>query len=359
AHDFNNQIAGILGYADFIKENCTEKKNQLYADRIIKCAKNAADLTQKVLAYSRKANFENIKVDVNELVDEAVAILERTIDKKIKLSVKKRSLYPVTRGDPTMLQNALLNLCINARDAMPHGGELIIETKNTRINDEFVENHHYEMKQGEYIRISITDNGMGISKPDLEKIFEPFFTTKTNGKGTGMGLAAVYGTVKGHRGGINVYSEPGLGSTFNFYLPVYRERKVTANLTEKIKIQKLDAKVLLVDDDDSVRDVLSDMLQYFGCSVFQCNNGQEGVSFYKDNYKNIDLVIMDLVMPKMNGREAFLEMKKINNEIKSLLISGYSLNRNLEITLSEGASGFIQKPFSKENFFRKIVEIID
>jgi len=223
AHDFNNQLAGIMGYAEMIRKRVTDDERLTrYAETILKVSRRSSSLVAQLLAFARKGKRRPLDIDVHELLGEVITLLERSIDGRIKIKRMFCPGAPAVTGDPTQLQNALLNLAINARDAMPEGGRLTFATKIVDLDEDYCCNHTYEITPGRYVRIAVSDTGIGMDAETQKRIFEPFFTTKEAGKGTGMGLAAVYGAVKNHDGSINVASEPARGATFNVYLPLAR-----------------------------------------------------------------------------------------------------------------------------------------
>ncbi len=360
AHDFNNQLTGIMGYADLLRENLVHNKDLFrYADMIITATRRSADLTDQLLAFARKGKYLEIPINMHKVISEVVSLLEHSIDKKVQI---KQNLYanpPITSGDPTQMQNALLNLAINARDAMPDGGEMIFSTDVIFLDEEYCSANPYEIVPGSYLQVSITDTGTGMDEETQRHIFEPFFTTKETGKGTGMGLAAVYGTVKNHKGAINVYSELEFGTTFKIYLPLLDSSSdMDGEAKDREKIIKGNARILVVDDEEMILDLVSDMLESMDYTVVACANGKEAVTRYKKSWKKVDLVILDMVMPEMGGHEAFIAMKKINPDIKALLSSGYSINGEAEKILEEGVLDFIQKPYQKAELSQKVAHAL-
>ncbi len=360
AHDFNNQLTGIMGYADLLRENLSNNKELFrYADMIVTATRRSADLTDQLLAFARKGKYLEVPVNIHRVIGEVVLLLEHSIDKKINIKQKLYANPPVTLGDPTQIQNALLNLGVNARDAMPEGGELIFTTNIVYLDEEYCAANPYDVKSGSYLQVSVTDSGIGMDESTIKHIFEPFFTTKETGKGTGMGLAAVYGTVKNHKGAINVYSELDFGTTFKIYLPLYDTSDPAAQEDKHTrKIIKGHARVMVVDDEKIILDLVSDMLESMNYSVVTAINGKDALAHYKKLWKDIDLVILDMVMPEMGGHETFIEMKKINPGVKALLSSGYSITGDAEKILDEGVLDFIQKPYQKADLSEKIAKAL-
>ncbi len=361
AHDFNNQLSGIVGYADLIRGDAEDgSDNARYADNILTAGKRAADLTQELLAFSRKGKYFSVHVDMHKLVNEVVTLLQRSIDKRIIIKQLLVAQQPFVKGDPSQLQNALLNLTINARDAMPDGGELVIASEITHLDNIYLKQKRFELTAGNYVHITIIDSGTGIDSALLKRIFEPFYTTKKQGKGTGMGLAAVYGTAKSHNGIIDVESEVGKGTSMHLYLPQsIKDLPADSEQEEKEPETAGAATILLVDDEEMVREITTDILEKLGYAVLTCEDGCQAVEQYKNDWKNIDLVILDMVMPNMNGKDAFLAMKEINPDIKALLSSGYSITGEARSILKAGINGFIQKPYRRVELSKKIAEILN
>jgi PAS domain S-box-containing protein len=359
AHDFNNQLSGILGYADILREEAENNPVLAeYADNIMMAAKRAADLTSQLLAFSRKGKYLNTTVDMHRIVFEAANLLRRSIDKRIVIRQELRANPPTTLGDPTQLQNAVLNLALNARDAMPDGGRLTFATDTVELDRVQCEALSFTAP-GRFLQVSVTDTGVGMTDETRARIFEPFFTTKAQGRGTGMGLAAVYGTVKSHGGAVTVESQPGCGSTFVLHLPLSAPG-TAAEEAQEARDMPIDggARILLVDDEEIVRGVAARMLENLGYTVTVCGDGAEAVALYRERWSNIDLVILDVVMPVMDGEEAFVAMREINPEVVVLVSSGYSIDGKAESIIARGARGFIQKPFRKGELSKKVHEML-
>ncbi|OGV37655.1 MAG: hypothetical protein A2020_14885 [Lentisphaerae bacterium GWF2_45_14] len=347
AHDFNNLLAGIFGYSQALSRKLKDNDAlREYSDGITDTAKRAADLIRKLMAFSRKGKLVSIITNVNNSIKEVAAILERSIDKRIKLNLDLNAENPVVMGDPSLLQNAILNLGINARDAMPEGGKLTIATKNTVMRREDCQNSSFDLKPGSYIEIVVSDTGIGMGAETQRHIFEPFFTTKQIGQGTGLGLASVYGTVKAHYGAITVYSNLGDGATFNLYLPMAEKPPAGEVLIAEDAIVRGSGCVLLVDDERVIRTTGCELLEGLGYEVLLASNGMEALRVLKDNIDKIDLVILDMVMPEMNGRDCFHEIRKIDPDAKVLISSGFTQFHELNGLFSEGLRGYIRKPFT-------------
>ncbi|MEJ2665275.1 MAG: response regulator, partial [Spirochaetia bacterium] len=360
AHDFNNQLTGISVYADLLKDELSSNPELArYADGIILATQRASGITSQLLAFARKGKYLSMRIDLHKIIHEVINLIQHVIDKNIVIKQYLKAQKAFIIGDPAQIQNAIMNLAINARDAMPKGGSLIFRTDVVRLDEEYCKTLPYEINPGSYIRLSVSDTGIGIGKEIIGNIFDPFFTTKEPGKGTGMGLAAVFGTVKNHGGIINVYSEPGQGTRMQMSFPLASESvKNGITIHANNKIEKGSAHILLVDDEEFILDSASQMLQSLGYRVSMCRNGDEAIAYYRENWGTVDLVLLDMIMPVMDGKRCFRMMKKINPEIKALLCSGYSMNTKAQTLIDEGVMDFIQKPFSMIDISKKIKEIL-
>jgi signal transduction histidine kinase len=362
AHDFNNQLMGITGYADLLHGQVKDNPKLLrYVENILLAARRSADLTAQLLAFARKGKYLSISVDIHKTIQEVVALLSHSIDKRIIIRRHLRADPCVTTGDPTQLQSAVLNLALNARDAMPHGGELIFTTDVVDLTEpRSWDNPPFDLSPGQYLSIGVADTGEGMTPEIKRHIFEPFFTTKEQGKGTGMGLAAVFGTIKNHRGAVTVDSAPHKGCAFRILLPLKEpdvEGTPSVGRSESPGFNGL--KVLLVDDEEMVLKVASEMLSYLGCTIRVCRNGREGIRMVHKYPNDFDLVILDMVMPEMNGIDALLRIKKIAPDMRVLLSSGYSMGEKInEYVAADPAVQFIQKPFRLEELSQKIEGIL-
>jgi PAS domain S-box-containing protein len=361
AHDFNNQLTSIAGYSELLRELLAgEGEAAALVDNVLLAAKRAADLTRQLLAFSRKGKYVVESVDVNSLVREVANVVSRTSDKKIEIQVRLDALSSIVHGDASQLQNAILNLAINARDAMPAGGVLRFTTSDCRSDAAVTPFQGFQIEPGDYVEVRLSDTGFGMSEETQSHMFEPFFTTKEQGAGTGLGLAAVYGTVKSHRGVLGVESAPGRGTTMHVYLPL---ASTVTDLSEGDAVSESprlegSTHVLVVDDDPAVRDVAQRLLESLGCRTTAFEDGVKGVEFYRHAFRDVDLVLLDMVMPVMSGRETFLEMRAINPAIKAVLASGYSLDRDAQAMIEEGVRGFIQKPYSRATLLAKVTEAV-
>lgn len=360
AHDFNNLLMGIQGHASLaLLHMDPQNVNFEHLKTIETLVTSGADLTKQLLGFARGGKYEVKIVDLNLLIQKTSETIGRT-KKEIKIHRNfQTDLWPVD-VDHGQIEQVLLNLYVNAWQAMPGGGNLYLETKNV-----FVEESHfkpYVTMNGHYVKISVTDTGVGMDEKTKERIFEPFFTTREMGRGTGLGLASVYGIIKNHNGFINVYSEKGQGTTFNIYLPA-SSKKNTHDKDKDVDRDNLIPKgaetILLVDDEPMILTVGSELLKTLGYTILTAQDGSSAIDLYKNSQDNIDLVILDMVMPEMSGGEIFDELKKINPQVKVLLSSGYSLNGQASRIIKRGCVGFIQKPFTIRDIASQLRKIID
>lgn len=357
AHDFNNILTSIMGYAELLKLKFsnTSGREKKAADIIIQSSERASDLTQQLLAFARGGKYNPVAMIVNDLIKQTINVSEKIFEKNIEVKYDLEEKLKPIEADRNQLDQVLTNIIINAKDAMPNGGELIFKTANVFLDEKYTTKFQ-ELKPGNYVEISITDTGIGMPRSVKDRIFEPFFTTKGAGCGTGLGLATVYGIIKNHKGHITCASQPGKGTTFTLYLPA-TEKEIIAEENET-KVIKGEETILLVDDEKYVRDVAKRQLQRLGYKALTASDGIEAVDIYKKKKKKIDLVLLDMVMPNLAGKETYLELKNINPDIKVVLISGFSQNDKATETLKEGALAFLQKPFKLYELSKVLAEVL-
>lgn len=343
AHDFNNMLGGIIGFAEILRLGIEhDSKEERYVNNILEAATNAADLTAKLLAFSRKGKMVSTIFDIHNSCESAISLLSRTINKNIKIIPKLDAQHSNITGDPAQIQNVILNLCINAKDAMPSGGTITMES----FDEDLPIGNSYNLKPGDYIRIVITDTGTGIPQNLLKKIFEPFFTTKGVGKGTGLGLAAVYGAIKNHHGDVFVQSIENEGTTFTILLPVIIGAQSTNINTEQKKEETLKKNILIVDDERIIRSMLDSIITELGGTTLQAIDGQDAIEIFTKYHNDIDAVILDMVMPNMNGDICFHKLQEIDNTVPVFVSSGFDKNTSISTLLEAGAAGYLHKPFT-------------
>lgn len=358
AHDFNNVLGGILNASQLLvmPQRNLDKKSLVCVDLIKKAAVRASDLTSKLLTFGKKNIRTNLPFIIDEALKESLAILNSSIDKRIKLILDINVKDQMISGDRSGIENAIINLGINASQAMVDGGLLHIIVERIFLDKDYCNSSGFRVTPGNYVFIQLKDTGCGIPKENIKRIFEPFFTTKLTENGSGLGLAAVYGTVEDHNGVINVESEESVGTTFNIMLPaIDNMQNINSNLDEIIKGQ---GTILFVDDEEIHRQTGKSILESLGYDVITANNGQDAVEIYKAKSLNIDLCIVDMIMPKMNGRQAFYNFKKINNDCKIIISSGYTDNENIDKLIDSGLSGFIKKPYNISDFSQLIDKVL-
>ncbi len=356
AHDFNNLLMGIQGRASLMKmDTDTSHPHSEHLAGIEDYVQSAAALTKQLLGFARGGKYEVKATDLNELVKNQCHMFGRT-RKDITIHTKYEASLSAAEVDEGQIEQVLLNIFVNAWQAMPGGGNLFIQTENDHVDTD--KSAAFNVAPGNYSKVSVADTGTGMDAATRERIFDPFFTTKEIGRGTGLGLASAYGIIHNHGGFIDVHSEKGKGSTFYIYLPA-SDKKAIKEKRIRETILKGSETVLLVDDEDIIVDVGQDLLEILGYEVLVAKSGQEALELYRANFNRIDIVILDMVMPKMDGGEIYTRLKEINADIKALLSSGYSVNGQASDILKMGCNGFIQKPFSMGDLSKKIREILD
>jgi signal transduction histidine kinase/CheY-like chemotaxis protein len=357
AHDFNNLLMGIQGRTSLmLMDKDSSHPDFEHLKGIEDYVKSAANLTKQLLGFARGGKYEVKPTDINELVKKSSNMFGRT-KKEIKIHGKYQKDVWTIESDQGQIEQVLMNLYVNAWQAMPGGGELYLQTENVSLDEDYIK--LFGIEPGRYVKISVTDTGVGMDEATRQRIFEPFFTTKEMGRGTGLGLASVYGIIKNHGGFINVYSEKGEGAAFNIYLPA-SESEVRGRRPEVSEdVRHGDETVLLVDDEDMIIDVGEQLLQKLGYEVLIARSGKEAIEIYEKDKDKIDIVILDMIMPDMSGGDTFDSLKETNPEIKVLLSTGYSIDGQATEILNRGCNGFIHKPFNMKQLSGKLREILD
>ncbi len=359
AHDFNNLLGGIIGAADLIRGRMTESAEvRALAHEILKTSERAAELTSKLLAFSRRGRMQNEIIDLAEAVDNVTTLLRRSIDRRITLVVEQKATVSTVRGDASELESALLNLGLNARDAMPRGGILRITTDNVELSAEQCEGSTFQIVPGTYVRVRVEDSGTGIAPEIRGRIFEPFFTTKPRGEGTGLGLSAVYGAVCSHGGAVTVQDgADGKGTVFQIEIPTVqapaslREPAVAGTVPEGLR-------VLLIDDEPVIRSSASRLLQELGAVVQVAEDGDQGVQYFEAHRDEVDLVILDVIMPGCSGRECYRLLKAIRPDIRIIMSSGFTRDELIEDITEDGAAAVLKKPYGREGLTRALLRAL-
>jgi PAS domain S-box-containing protein len=353
AHDFNNQLSAVLGYAELLVRGVDDPQLKEHAAAIVRVAARAGELTRQLLTFARKGRTRSEPVDIHALIGEVSAMLGRMLDPRI--TVRKRLDAPraVTMGDAAQLQSALLNLALNARDAMPEGGVLTFAT-DVVSSAEASGCAREPGDDGRRLRIEVSDTGVGMADEICRRLFEPFFTTKVPGRGTGMGLAAVYGAVMHHRGEIRVESEPGCGATFTVLLRLADAAVAAGAPADDATPSAGTGRVLVVDDDAAVLSVMAQALRALGYRVTTCGDGAAALARYREAWREIDLVLLDVRMPGPGGAAAFAEMRRINPDARAILCSGHPLEDAERRLVDDGCAVFIEKPFTMSALSRAV-----
>ncbi|MBW1781943.1 MAG: response regulator [Deltaproteobacteria bacterium] len=356
AHDFNNLLMGIQGRISLLlMDEDPSRAPYEHLKEIENYVESASDLTRQLLGFARGGKYEIKPTDINHLLENSSAMFGRT-KKEMTIHATYPSNVWAVEVDRGQIDQVLMNLFVNAWQAMPEGGDLYLKTENVMLDEADVS--PFSVEPGKYVKISVTDTGVGMEKAIQERIFEPFFTTREMGRGVGLGLASAYGIIRNHGGFINVYSEKGKGTTFNIYLPA-SEKEVIEEKRLSEKVSKGSGTVMVVDDEELILDVLAPMLKRMGYDVLIARSGREAIQVYEENKDRIDIIVLDMVMPDMGGSETYDRISQMNPHVKVLLSSGYSINGQARKLLDRGCSDFIQKPFRVKQLAQKIREILD
>lgn len=359
AHDFNNLLQAVLGYSELVLAD-EELPDQFRDDleKILAAGRNGADLVQRLLTFSRKSEMKPLDLDLNQRVRQTQKFLQRTIPKMIDIELVLAEDLAGIHADPTQMDQVLMNLAVNARDAMPEGGKLVIETANVFLDQDYARSH-LDARSGRHVLLRVSDTGSGMDQETLEHIFEPFYTTKSPGEGTGLGLSMVYGIVQQHHGFINCYSEVDHGTTFNVYFPaIISETRLDQPVVSAIPRGGTET-ILLVDDEDLIRDLGTRILHQAGYAVLTANNGREALGIYRKEQSRIALVILDLIMPEMGGKECLIQILEICPQAKVLIASGYSTDSATKEAVRAGGKGFISKPYDMHRMLQVVRDVLD
>jgi PAS domain S-box-containing protein len=373
AHDFNNQLTGIMGCAEIIKAKLSaDSELQEYVSLIICSAKNSADLAGQLLAFARKGKFQTHSIDINAVIRDAASLLSHTIDKKIALELDLAESPVFLEGDPSQLQNVIMNLGLNARDAMPNGGAIVFHTEMVDLDRQFLDAHEHSGNPGRFAKISIIDNGIGMDDSVWSHLFEPFFTTKPEGHGTGLGLAAVYGIIKSHHGMVDVSSQQGQGTSFTLYFPLSestaqagreKDKPMETKPEDAMQIESAwkpsaETAILIVDDEEVICQMAKAMLGLAGYATAIAQTGSAAEKYLK-SHPCPDLILLDMIMPDMHGEEVFNVIMDIYPQARVLISSGYSIDGAAQTLLDKGAKGFIQKPYRKDALYKAVENALE
>jgi two-component system cell cycle sensor histidine kinase/response regulator CckA len=367
AHDFNNLLTVILGNTQL---DLAERKlepddpSRLRLVEVEQAGNRAAVLTRQLLAFSRRQRLERRTINLNDTIGQITDLIKRVIGADVEVFINAAPDLSAVYADPAQIEQVLMNLGVNARDAMPQGGRLTIETSNVELDETYRRRYPY-VKPGRYVEIRVSDTGTGMNEETQTHIFEPFFTTKEIGKGTGLGLPMVYGIIKQHDGHINVYSEIGCGTAFKIFLPVDQNVVHKAEQAAKLPLVGGSEMILVAEDEEALRNLARDILEGLGYAVLLAPNGEEALRIYRDGREQIDLLLLDVVMPRMGGLEAYKQVREANGTVPLILMTGYSADtiqeRFLEQDqlLEQWGAVVIQKPYSVEGLGRKVREVLD
>lgn len=362
AHDFNNILTAITGYAELMQQKMDETHEMFReTNEIGKAARRAAELTRQLLAFSRQQVLQSRVLDLNEVIIDMVQMVHRLIGEDIELLTEHADGLGSVKADPGQIQQVILNLAVNARDAMPGGGKLTIFTENVTIKNKQSEGRQAEIEPGDYVMITLGDTGTGMTEEVLVQLFEPFFTTKEKGKGTGLGLSTVYGIVRQSGGHITVESTLGEGTTFFVYLPRVEGKAEVSDSTETAAEKSTTGTetILLVEDDETVRELAVEILTINGYTVVEARNGVEALDIYKEKSDEIDMLVTDVVMPQMGGKELAEKLAVIAPDLKVLFLSGYTSTAIVQQGILDVDTNFLQKPFTLGAFAGKVRSLLD
>jgi PAS domain S-box-containing protein len=365
AHDFNNLLTAILGNTQLaLRQLAPDDPMQLRLIEVETAGNRAAVLTRQLLAFSRRQQLERRTLNLNATIGEIMKLLQRIIGEDVEVHLKAAPNLCAVFADPAQIEQVIMNLGVNARDAMPQGGQLTIETSNVELDDSYRRQYPY-VQCGKYIEISVSDTGTGMEAETQLHIFEPFFTTKEVGRGTGLGLSMVYGIIKQHDGHINVYSEPGYGTTFKIFLPVDEKTVEKEVLAVQLPLLGGTETILVAEDEEALRHLAKDVLEGLGYTVLLTKNGEEAVEAYSQNPQRIDMLLLDVVMPRMGGWEAYEQIRKSGGDVPLILMTGYSSEKVQSRFIKQNGSKVeldmvvLRKPYNVEGMGRKVRAVLD
>ena len=357
AHDFNNLLTAILGNAEILRMHASLGELREEVDEILRAGRRGAELVRQMLSFARRSPGQIVPIDLHQTIEDSISLLRRACSPRIFVHVQLEDESPIIEADPATLENALLNLGLNARDAMPDGGHLTLKTKQFEVTTGGMipVGAPPDLAPGAWVRLTVEDTGTGMEDEVKAHLFEPFFTTKAPGKGTGLGLASVYGTIQLLGGRIVVDSVVGRGTVFNLWIPLTdKEAQVQEAAPDPNEVRRRAGHILLVDDDDAVRNVGKKLLVELGCTVSTAVDGLDALDFYQEHRRDIDLVVLDMQMPNLDGQGTFRELRRMNPKVRVLLVSGMAGREEAERCLGDGALDVLAKPFRLEDLSRAI-----
>lgn len=360
AHDFNNVLTGIMGSAELLADHVSASEEaKEFLSIIVRSAEQAAELTSQLLSFARKEPARKVRFDVHDVLGDALGILRRTIGSHVATHTELQAGKSFVEADPMQLQSAFINLGINAAQAMPNGGKITVRTHQVSLCAADCEVSPFDVAEGDYVAIDVADTGHGMAPEVLTHVFEPFFTTKGSHQGTGLGLAAVYGAVKCAGGAITAESEVGKGTTFRVLLPVVVESLDTTNEAETEVVAPGQGRILVVDDEPMVRATAETILRRYGYEVAVAEDGRAAAAWFRDHHEMVDLVLLDMIMPEMGGRECFEKLKAIDPNVKVILCSGFNHPHDVEEMSKAGLVGRLDKPYRREELGRMVREALE
>lgn len=361
AHDFNNMIGAIMGWADIGMDQAPAgTKVHETLQKIRTQSERAAALTRQLLAFARRQILQPRNADLNQLVREEMALLRNVIGERVEIEMSFVNDPSIAWADPGQVEQVLMNLCLNAKDAMPDGGRLLIETRNVHIGEDYHRVHAYALP-GRYVLLRVVDTGHGMDGPTLEHIFEPFFTTKEQGKGTGLGLATVFGIIKQHKGFITVDSTPGQGTSFQVYFPAGEDKadSHSSSATPSAGAFAGKERILLAEDNDALREAAKEILEGLGYQVIPAPDGDTAVRVFEQAHDSIDLVLLDVIMPHLNGPDAYARMTAIRPGVPVIFTTGYATEKTLLAATAVDHSTILQKPYGSSHLAQKLRSLLD
>jgi PAS domain S-box-containing protein len=359
AHDFNNALTGIVGFGELLRMRMAGDEQALHdLDEILRCAERAATLTRQLLTFARRQIIDPVNLNLNALVADLMKLICKVVGEHIEVKTSLEKTVPSIHADHGQIEQVVMNLCLNARDAMSEGGRLVVETEDVFLDDEYVRQNPY-MRTGRYTLLTVSDTGIGMDEKTCERVFEPFFTTKGLDKGTGLGLSMVYGIVKQHGGFIHLYSEPGKGTVFKVYFPaIEAQPDAVPEKRREETVRGGTETILLAEDEEAIRALAERILTGFGYTVLVARDGEEAIEIFRRK-KEIVLAVLDVVMPRKGGKEAFEEMCRQNPRLKVIFMSGYSADAIHDSFVLIPGMPFLQKPFGPTILARKVREVLD